>query len=55
MRRKKKNNFLKSLGTGALNIVTLGLYNTFRYAAYRVEQENATDEYYRKLNSKKKK
>ena len=52
-RNRRKNHRLNQLGFNVLNILTLGGYGLFTYVRYRIESENAMDEYYRKERSKK--
>ena len=50
--KKKRKAILNIIYFNTLNVLTCGVYGAFKYAKYRVEQDMALEEYYKKEKRK---
>ena len=55
MKRKvktKRKDIINTICFSTLNVLSCGVYGSFKYAKYRVEQDMALEEYYKKEKRK---
>lgn len=50
--KKKRKDIINTICFSTLNVLSCGVYGAFKYAKYRVEQDMALEEMYRKKRNK---